>query len=550
MLVVLLLLSFLLAKAQLPQEYELFIRYRQTGDVDIAYRIIREYPDAVFRDDLLVLLAKREVSRQRLDKARQLLREVNPKNLREELKEELLKLWKDLELDPREGFLKSPVLFREFIPKVKLSVEESLEASEELFRKRYYTEVVALLEPLPFQQVCWTLGRAYRALRERERSVEIFEKCADRRARAELAVIYFEMGMKEKAEEMLSLLKEKDLQSDAFFRMGRHSLNRGSYNEAVAYFQRMEPSYRREFNIGLSLYSLGDYTRALDYFLSSVNYARNAEERSTSYFWAYKTLLHIDKERAGEYLVKASNGNGFYHAVASSMLGLPVASKAIRAVMEDESLPKTAAVIRAVWSAGFPEYARLEAFKRLGQMSSSDILSISRFDPFLAIRLAVRKYGYGSFVYNAVAFPKPYREAVEKASQTYAIEPAMIYAVMRQESLFDPYAVSVAKARGLMQLIDSTAQYMAKREGIRLKNIYDPETNILLGTAYLRYLLDQFNGNIVRTLAGYNAGPTRVKNWQNHSDDYLFIELIPITETRDYVKRVLYNYYVYSELLK
>ena len=183
-------------------------------------------------------------------------------------------------------------------------------------------------------------------------------------------------------------------------------------------------------------------------------------------------------------------------------------------------------------------------------MSSSDILSISRFDSFLAIRLAVRKYGYGSFVYNAVAFPKPYREAVEKASQTYAIEPAMIYAVMRQESLFDPYAVSVAKARGLMQLIDSTAQYMAKREGIRLKNIYDPETNILLGTAYLRYLLDQFNGNIVKALASYNAGPTRVKNWQNHSDDYLFIELIPITETRDYVKRVLYNYYVYSELLK
>ena len=121
---------------------------------------------------------------------------------------------------------------------------------------------------------------------------------------------------------------------------------------------------------------------------------------------------------------------------------------------------------------------------------------------------------------------------------------------MRQESLFDTYAISVAGAKGLMQLLDGTAQYMARKEGVRIKSLFHPETNILLGVAYLRYLLDMWNGDLVRALASYNAGPTRVKNWNSTEDVYLFIETVPIAETRNYVKRVLYNYYVYSDLLK
>ena len=173
----------------------------------------------------------------------------------------------------------------------------------------------------------------------------------------------------------------------------------------------MEPSYKREFNLGLSYYALGDYSKALDSFLRSLEYTKDKEERSASYFWAYESAFMIDKERANEYLIKASNGNGFYYAVASAMLGLPVASKAIKVVMEDESFPKTASIIRAIWLAGFPEYARLEAFKRIREMTSSDILALSKLDTYLAIRLATRKYGYGSLVYSAVAFPKPYRDS-------------------------------------------------------------------------------------------------------------------------------------------
>lgn len=546
----LLLLTFLYAWSQLPKEYELLIQFKQTSDPSIAYRILKDYPDAVFKDDLMLLLAKLEKSKGREEEAKRLIKDINPKNLSPQYKEEYVSLWKDLGLDPKEGFLKHPALFREFIPQLRLSPEEALSASEELFRKRYYKEVISLLEPLEFGKTCYMLGRSYLSLKEREKAIGIFERCEDERAKADLAVLYFELGQKDQSERILSTIQDKKLLSDALFRMGRQCLTRENYGCAIDYLSRMEPSYRREFNLGLSYYALGNYSKALESFLRSLEYTRDKEERSASYFWAYKSAFMIDKERANEYLIKASNGNGFYYAVASAMLGLPVASKAIKVVMEDENLPKTASIIKAIWLAGFPEYARLEAFKRIGEMSSSDILALSKLDTHLAIRLAIRKYGYGSVVYSAIAFPKPFWNTVERASNTYGISPALIYAVMRQESLFDTYAISVAGAKGLMQLLDGTAQYMARKEGVRIKSLFHPETNILLGVAYLRYLLDMWNGDLVRALASYNAGPTRVKNWNSTEDVYLFIETVPIAETRNYVKRVLYNYYVYSELLK
>jgi soluble lytic murein transglycosylase len=546
----LLLLLPLFVFAQLPGEYRLFMAYLENRDPILGQRILKEYPDAVFREDLMFLLAKDAVLRGKKEEAGRLLMELNPRNLKEEYREEYLNLWRELNLDPKAGFLKSPVLFRGFIQYIELSPEEALTASEELFRRRYYREVVALLEGLDFQKVCFMLGTSLRALRESEKALQTFQECRDSRARAELAVMYYELEQREKTEELLSSIVDRNLVSDILFRLGRLNVQRGNFQEAINFFLRMEPSYRRDFNLGLSYYALGDYAKAFEHFLASVKYSQSRDEASAGNFWAYKCAILLRREDAGEYLVKASNGAGFYHAVASSMLGLPVASRALRVVMEDESLPKTAGVVKAIWEAGFPEYARLEAFKRLRDLTSSDVIAISRLDPHLAVRLAVRKYGYGSFVYNAVAFPRPFRGKVEKASEKYSIESALIYAVMRQESLFDPYAVSVANARGLMQLIDSTAQYVARREGIRIRNIYDPETNITLGAAYLRYLLDQWKGDLVRTLASYNAGPTRVRSWPQHEDQYLFIETIPIRETRDYVKRVMYNYYVYSELLR
>jgi soluble lytic murein transglycosylase len=139
------------------------------------------------------------------------------------------------------------------------------------------------------------------------------------------------------------------------------------------------------------------------------------------------------------------------------------------------------------------------------------------------------------------------------------VERALIHAIIRQESEFDPRAVSRSNARGLMQLLPSTARQMAR--SIRQPYGYarlteDPKYNISLGSAYLDYLLKRFRGDYVLTIASYNAGPNRVKQWIAANGDPRdktinlldWMELIPVGETRNYVQRVLENLAVYRAL--
>ena len=136
------------------------------------------------------------------------------------------------------------------------------------------------------------------------------------------------------------------------------------------------------------------------------------------------------------------------------------------------------------------------------------------------------------------------------------VEPELALAVMRQESAFDTQAVSGAGARGLMQLIGPTAQSVAKAlklpyERDRLNT--DADYNIRLGTRYLADLVEQFNGSYVLAVAAYNAGPARVRSWSRNGgaprkgalDVLDWIEMIPISETRDYVQRVIENLEIY-----
>jgi soluble lytic murein transglycosylase len=136
---------------------------------------------------------------------------------------------------------------------------------------------------------------------------------------------------------------------------------------------------------------------------------------------------------------------------------------------------------------------------------------------------------------------------VEEAHKTFGVDKNLIWAIMRQESLFDPWAISPSGAKGLMQLMDFTAREVSQRYRI-LNSVFSPRENILLGTAYLREMIEHWKGDWVRAIASYNAGPNRVRGFIQHADPYVFIETIPISETRNYVKRVLENYYTYRAL--
>jgi soluble lytic murein transglycosylase len=137
--------------------------------------------------------------------------------------------------------------------------------------------------------------------------------------------------------------------------------------------------------------------------------------------------------------------------------------------------------------------------------------------------------------------------------------PAFIHALIRQESQFDPDALSPAGARGLMQVLPSTAKDVARKEGIAFNaaKLSNPDYNIRIGSAFMRSLLDRYNGSYILALAAYNAGPGRVREWlatfgdprTGAIDPIDWLELIPIYETRNYVQRIMENFQIYRARL-
>lgn len=153
-----------------------------------------------------------------------------------------------------------------------------------------------------------------------------------------------------------------------------------------------------------------------------------------------------------------------------------------------------------------------------------------------------------------LAFPLAYRQPLETYSRNQGLDPFLVAALIRQESEFDPKAVSSARAYGLTQVLPSTGRQLGRRLGLSTitpSMLTNPEINLKLGTAYLRTLLDQHGGRWERTLAAYNAGKTRVDQWETWGqfrEPAEFIETIPFTETRDYVQIVLRNADIYRHI--
>jgi len=148
-----------------------------------------------------------------------------------------------------------------------------------------------------------------------------------------------------------------------------------------------------------------------------------------------------------------------------------------------------------------------------------------------------------------------------EAAKTSRPEAALVHGVIRQESVFDPDAVSRAGARGLMQLMPGTAEEVSRRLGeryARARLTAEPDYNIRLGTAYLQEMIERFDGSYVLAVAAYNAGPGRVRQWIDRFGDPRregvdvvdWIETIPIYETRNYVQRVLEATQVYRQRLE
>ncbi len=153
-------------------------------------------------------------------------------------------------------------------------------------------------------------------------------------------------------------------------------------------------------------------------------------------------------------------------------------------------------------------------------------------------------------------FPVRHLDLVYVHAAATGLEPSLVLAIIRQESAFKEDARSSAGARGLMQVLPSTGRRLARQAGLRsysAARLYQPATNINIGIRHLSALLQMFGGNTELALAGYNAGETRVQRWQKQFGDddmALFVEQVPFTETREYLKQVLTNHAHYRAILE
>lgn len=151
-------------------------------------------------------------------------------------------------------------------------------------------------------------------------------------------------------------------------------------------------------------------------------------------------------------------------------------------------------------------------------------------------------------------YPIKYSEYVEKYSNENNVDIYMIYAIIKVESNFNTNVKSQSNAIGLMQLLKETATERSKMIGekeIEEKDLYDPETNIKLGTAYYAYLLDYYKQNNVLALIAYNAGIGNIDNWIKEGiikPDGADLENIPYKETNNYVRKILRDYQIYIKL--
>lgn len=284
---------------------------------------------------------------------------------------------------------------------------------------------------------------------------------------------------------------------------------------------------------------------------------------SAGAFWAARSYQRIGNKQATKIALNkaAQHPRTFYGIMAQHSLGQSLGLEwdtEKYTPAHEETLLAHAAGKRAVSLVAAGQYDLAEAeLKRLNFRGDKPLqratLAYSTHVglPGVALRLGsiVRKEN-GKY-YDSALYPvSPWAP-----KDGYHVDPALVHAVIRQESRFDLSAVSHSGARGLMQIMPKTAHYVAQKggydENFNMMKLKMPETNMKIGQDYLEYLLKSryVKGDVVSLLIAYNAGPGNLVKWRkrlgNNTDPLLLIEMLPVHETRDYVEKVLSNYWIY-----
>ena len=379
--------------------------------------------------------------------------------------------------------------------------------------------------------------------------------------------------------------------AEALYSSANMYLLRKDYPQAITYYTELAtrfPSHHyapsSHWKAAWLNYRLGNYSQAALLMDKQIAQFAGGKEIPAALYW--RGRLYSDQEHApamaAAYYQTVSNvfEHYYYAQMARQRLAelgqvTPAQVDMLANLHREEIPPLTDDVpeddehvvkARLLANAGLNEYipAEIQAADGSGQWGAFAEAEIYASDgeTFRAMRVLKKALPfYASAPIDTIPmgcwrilFPQPYWSSIEQDSAKNGLDPYMVASLIRQESEFNPGAISGANAWGLMQLLPSVGKSMAREEGIHHFNqveLLNPDTNIRLGTRYLKQTLDRFDGQAPYAFAAYNAGESRVTDWQAigkyHGMDE-FVESIPFTETRDYVQAIVRNEAIYREL--
>lgn len=313
-----------------------------------------------------------------------------------------------------------------------------------------------------------------------------------------------------------------------------------------------------EWRVRIAL-SKEDWPRALDWIKHMPDTIAKTEEWQ---YWKARGLEMINQRNESQSLLtKLSKSRSYYGFLASQLSLKPYSVTRHKINVENnlvQAIARRASVLRAreLQALGRFIKARSEWQFVTARMTDKEKHAAAKIAlhwnlpnwSILALTKAAHKDDLD------LRFPVVYGSHILREANRNQIDPALILAITRQESAFIPHAKSSAGAMGLMQLIPSTAQEIARKRGFSLssrRDLYEPNTNIQLGSGYLKMMLNNHQNNTVLAAAAYNAGPGRVKKWLPSFDMAadIWIETIPFKETREYVKNIMAYTVIYQEML-
>lgn len=359
---------------------------------------------------------------------------------------------------------------------------------------------------------------------------------------------------------------------DALYALARIAQGEGQSNQAIATYTELSEAYpassvarEARWRIGWIYYQEGHWRDAASAFARIANSSGPGSAADADY-WRARALEQAGDRVAAEDIYRAivSEAPANYYAHwAEQRLGRSSVSPApIAAPPQPPSLGPAppgsnpyhwvrASELQAV-ALRPPARTELRAFERdNADQPAATAPLLTAYQGVDGYRDAIRLGSARGFTDPAIFFPLAFWPQVSRHAAADGVDPLLALALMRQESMFDPAARSPADARGLMQLLPSTAERVARDTGQPSPDgkLYDPETNIALGVAHLRELMQAYQGNELKVLAAYNGGPAAVSKWEQRfgalpPDE--FVESITYRETRDYVKRVMGNYRRYQ----